>query len=77
MHQAGLIQYAERRSAVQKNRCNIADITKARAAKFSMLGLDEVIGGFVILGVGCSLSVLCCIVEIIVGNIKKRCFNTA
>ena len=47
MQQAGLIQYAEKRSAVPHNRCSISEIKKIAANEAVPLKLKELAGVFV------------------------------
>ncbi len=63
MQQAGLIQYAEKRSAVLHNRCSISEIKKIAANQAVPLQLKELAGVFVFLALGCLLSLFIFLVE--------------
>lgn len=70
MHQAGLIQYAER-TAKSENRCRVSDLANAQAHKIAPLGQKEMSGSFVILGLGVAISFFTFLVELIVAKMKK------
>ncbi|EFX82841.1 hypothetical protein DAPPUDRAFT_316351 [Daphnia pulex] len=70
MQQAGLIQYAERRSAVPYNRCSVSEATKIAANKVVPLKLKDVAGAFVILALGSALSFVVLFVECILKKTK-------
>ncbi|XP_057368410.1 glutamate receptor U1-like [Daphnia carinata] len=70
MHQAGLIQYAERISK-SKNRCRVSDLAKAQARKIAPLGRKEMSGSFVILALGMAVSFFVFLVELIITKMKK------
>ena len=64
MQQAGLIQYAEKRSAVPHNRCSISEIKKIAANEAVPLKLKELAGVFVFFFVlGCLLSLIIFLIE--------------
>ena len=72
MHQSGLIQYAERRSIVNHNRCSISEIKHSDAAKQNSLNLSELSGAFVILIVGSGLSFFTFSVEFLASKLYKK-----
>ncbi|XP_057368414.1 glutamate receptor U1-like [Daphnia carinata] len=70
MHQAGLIQYAER-TAKSQNPCRVSDLANAQAHKIAPLGRKEMSGSFVILALGIATSLFVFLVEVIVTKMKK------
>ncbi|KAI9558826.1 hypothetical protein GHT06_015615 [Daphnia sinensis] len=70
MHQAGLIQYAER-TAKSNNPCRVSDLTNAQARKIAPLGRKEMSGSLVIMALGMALSFFIFLVELIVAKLKK------
>ncbi len=72
MQQAGLIQYAEKRSAVPYNRCSVSEAKKIAADKIVPLKLKDVAGAFAILALGSALSFIVLFVECILKKIKTK-----
>lgn len=70
MHQAGLIQYAERK-AESYNRCRVSDLKHAQAEKIAPLGRKEMGGSFVIIGMGMAFSFFVFLVELVVAKTMK------
>ncbi|XP_032798488.2 uncharacterized protein LOC116935248 [Daphnia magna] len=70
MHQAGLVQYAER-TAKSQNRCRISDLKNAQAHKIAPLGRREMSGSLVIMALGMATSFFIFLVELIVAKMKK------
>ncbi|XP_032798475.2 glutamate receptor U1 [Daphnia magna] len=70
LHQAGLIQYAEK-TAKSQNRCRVSDLANAQAQKIAPLGLKEMSGSLVIVGLGMAISFFIFIVELIFAKMKK------
>ncbi|KAI9558825.1 hypothetical protein GHT06_015614 [Daphnia sinensis] len=70
MHQAGLIQYAER-TAKSQNRCRVSDMTNAQAQKIAPLGLKEMSGSLVIVALGMAISFFIFLNELIIAKIRK------
>jgi len=69
MHQAGLLNYAKRRTE-NYNPCSLSESRKS-ATNETKMGFKEFMGAFVALGVGLLLSLLVFIGEII----HYRCMN--
>ncbi|XP_046444006.1 uncharacterized protein LOC124194039 [Daphnia pulex] len=72
MQQAGLIQYAEKRSAVPYNRCSISEAKKIAANKAVPLKLKDVAGAFAILAFGSALSFIVLFVECIFKKMNTK-----
>ncbi|XP_046457341.1 uncharacterized protein LOC124204337 isoform X1 [Daphnia pulex] len=73
LHQAGLIQYAEKRAQMGHDPCRISDKKKAQSEKIAPLKLrNQMSGAFVFLSIGFSLGVLAFIGELIAAKIKKK-----
>jgi hypothetical protein len=74
LHQAGLIQYAEKRAQMgHHDRCRISDMKKAQSEKIAPLKLrNQMNGAFVFLSIGFGLGVLAFISELIAAKIKKK-----
>jgi hypothetical protein len=72
MQQAGLIQYAEKRSAVPYNRCSISEAKKIAANKIVPLKLKDVAGAFAILAFGSALSFIVLFVECIFKKMNTK-----
>ncbi|KAK4011037.1 hypothetical protein OUZ56_020157 [Daphnia magna] len=70
LHQAGLIQYAEK-TAKSQNRCRVSDLANAQAQKIAPLGLKEMSGSLVIVGLGMAISFFIFLVELIFAKMKK------
>ena len=71
MQQAGLIQYAEKRSAVPYDHCSITEAKKMAANKAVPLKLNDLAGAFVILAFGFTLSFITVLFECIQKKIIK------
>ncbi len=73
LHQAGLIQYAEKRAEMGHDPCRISDMKKAQSEKIAPLRLEnQMSGAFVFLSIGLILGVLAFIGEFIFAKIKKK-----
>lgn len=72
MHQSGLFQYAERRSAISYIRCSVTEIKKIKAGKIVSLTLDDVVGAFVLMTIGTGLALVVWIVEFAVKRMAKK-----
>ncbi|EFX61815.1 hypothetical protein DAPPUDRAFT_271748 [Daphnia pulex] len=72
LQQAGLIQYAEKRSAVPYNRCSISEAKKIAANKVVPLKLKDVAGAFAILILGFILSFILLFVECIFKKMSTK-----
>ncbi|EFX82837.1 hypothetical protein DAPPUDRAFT_240814 [Daphnia pulex] len=73
LHQAGLIQYAEKRAQMGHNPCRISDMKKAQSEKIAPLKLrNQMSAAFVFLSIGFGLGVLVFIGELIAAKIKKK-----
>jgi len=72
MQQAGLIQYAEKRSAVPYNRCSVTEAKKIAANKAVPLKLRDLAGAFVIIALGSTLSFIVVFVECILKKIGTK-----
>lgn len=72
MHQSGLIQYAERRSAIDFNRCSISEIKKIKAGKIVPLTIYEMTEAFVVLATGLAVGCNVLIVEVLLGFVHNR-----
>jgi hypothetical protein len=72
MQQAGLIEYAEKRSAVPYNRCSISEAKKIAANKAVPLQLKDVAGAFAILAFGSALGFIVLFVECIFKKMNTK-----
>ncbi|XP_057368411.1 glutamate receptor ionotropic, kainate glr-3-like [Daphnia carinata] len=70
MHQAGLIQYAER-TAKSQNPCRVSDVTTDQAKKIAPLGRKEMSGSLVIVALGMAISFFVFLIELIIAKIQK------
>jgi hypothetical protein len=72
LQQAGLIQYAEKRSAAPPNRCSLSESKKVASNETLSLKLKDLAGAFAVLLLGLLLSVIVLLVEIILKNLKTK-----
>ncbi|EFX82839.1 hypothetical protein DAPPUDRAFT_240811 [Daphnia pulex] len=72
LQQAGLIQYAEKRSAVPYNRCSVSEAKKIAANKVVPLKLKDVAGAFSILILGFILSFILLFIECIFKKMSTK-----
>jgi hypothetical protein len=74
LQQAGLMQYAEKRSAPPDNRCSLSESKKMAANKTVPLKLKDLAGVFIILVLGSVFSFVIFLFECILKKIKTNWF---
>ena len=74
LQQAGLMQYAEKRSAPPDNRCSLSESKKMAANKTVPLKLKDLAGVFIILVLGSVFSFVIFLLECILKKIKTNWF---
>lgn len=72
LYQAGLIDYANRRSIINHKRCSVSEIQKVKSEKAFALKLMDITGVFIILGAGMTLGLMAFIAELVVGIFCKK-----
>lgn len=72
LYQAGLIDYAIKRSAINHKRCSVSEIQKVKSEKAFSLKLIDMTGIFVLLGSGMTLGCVAFIAEIFLAKASKK-----
>lgn len=72
LHQAGLIDYANRRSVINHKRCTLSEIKQLKSKNPTALMMSDMVGIFVIFGTGITLGFLAFAIENVVAKFSKK-----